>query len=154
MATHQYSCVLDFGDTNDSVEKKKGKKNAAETEQEKLDGKIAKDTQKFFKTVIVGTVVVGTAKWQASLVGRNMGSSLVQEKIDAGLQIATTVGGFVAAAATGNYVAAAAIAVGTGLNMIKQVEQYNYNARWENINLSLSRERLGSSAAINRSRNV
>ena len=154
MSAHTYSLIIDFGDTNDEVNKKKPKKTEEEKAQEKLDGQIAKDTQKFFKTVVVGTVLVGTAKWQASLVGRNMGSSLVQDKINAGLQIATTVGAFTAAVATQNYVAAAAIAVGTGMNMIKQTEQYNYEAKWENIGNALSRERLGSSAAINRSRNV
>ena len=83
-----------------------------------------------------------------------MGSSLVQEKIDAAMSIATQGIGIATAFVAGGPVAGIAATAMAGMNLIKQVEQYNYNARWENIGLNLSRERLGSSAAVNRSRNV
>lgn len=108
----------------------------------------------FFKKTVVMGVGVQAVQWQISLIGRNQGSSLMQEKINAGMQIGAMAAGVGAAAITGGPVGAAAAVSAIGLKLIKDQEQYAYNARWENINLALSRERLGTSAAMNRSRNV
>lgn len=154
MAEHKYSCVLDFGETNDTKRKKKTEEEKAEEEAAKIQSELTKNTKAFFKKVVVGTVVAQTVQWQVSLVGRNMGSTLMQEKINAGMQVAATAIGIGTMVATGNYVAAAVATAGIAIGIGKQLEQYNYTAQWENIGLSLSRERLGSSAAVNRSRNV
>ena len=155
MAEHRYSCVLDFGETNDTTpQRKKRAAEREEEEQQKFSQSLSQETKAFFKTVAIGTVVAQTAQWQVSLVGRNQGSSLVQEKINAGLQIAGTIGAIGIAFAKGGIIGGTAAVAGLGIKFVKDIEQYDYNARWENIGLSLARERLGSSAAVNRSRNV
>ena len=152
MAEHRYSCVLDFGETNDTP--KKTEEEKAAEEEAKFEQDLSKQTKALFKRVVIGTAIAETIQWQVSLIGRNQGSSLMQEKINAGLQIAGTVGAIGIAFAKGGVVAGTAALAGVAIKLGKDIEQYNYNARWENIGLSLSRERLGSSAAVNRSRNV
>ena len=95
--------------------------------------------------------------WQISLVGRNMGNSLVQKKIDLSMQIAnqtlSTVGMLVGGIATLNPVmifGAISGAISTAIDYAKEAEQINYEKRWESISLGLARERAG--ASLNRSR--
>lgn len=95
--------------------------------------------------------------WQISLVGRNMGNSLVQKKIDLSMQIAnqtlSTVGMLVGGIATLNPVmifGAITGAISTAIDYAKEAEQISYEKRWESISLGLARER--ASASLNRSR--
>lgn len=95
--------------------------------------------------------------WQISLVGRNMGNSLVQKKIDLSMQIAnqtlSTVGMLVGGIATLNPVmifGAISGAISTVIDYAKEAEQISYEKRWESISLGLARERAG--ASLNRSR--
>lgn len=95
--------------------------------------------------------------WQISLVGRNMGNSLVQKKIDLSMQIAnqtlSTVGMLVGGIDTLNPVmifGAITSAVSTVIDYAKEAEQISYEKRWESISLGLARERAG--ASLNRSR--
>lgn len=95
--------------------------------------------------------------WQISLVGRNMGNSLVQKKIDLSMQIAnqtlSTVGMLVGGIATLNPVmifGAISGAISTAIDYTKEAEQISYEKRWESISLGLARERAG--ASLNRSR--
>ena len=95
--------------------------------------------------------------WQISLVGRNMGNSLVQKKIDLSMQIAnqtlSTVGMLVGGIATLNPVmifGAISGAISTAIDYAKEAEQISYEKRWESISLGLARERAG--ASLNRSR--
>lgn len=95
--------------------------------------------------------------WQISLVGRNMGNSLVQKKIDLSMQIAnqtlSTVGMLVGRIATLNPVmifGAILGAISTAIDYAKEAEQISYEKRWESISLGLARERAG--ASLNRSR--
>lgn len=95
--------------------------------------------------------------WQISLVGRNTGNALVQQKIDAGMQIAGQaigIGGtFIAGLITGNpllLVGAIAGAAKIGIGYAREQEQLNYERRWENIGIALATERAG--ASLNRSR--
>lgn len=95
--------------------------------------------------------------WQISLVGRNMGNSLVQKKIDLSMQIAnqtlSTVGMLVGGIATLNPVmifGAISGAISTAIDYAKEAEQISYEKRWESISLGLARER--ASASLNRSR--
>lgn len=95
--------------------------------------------------------------WQISLVGRNMGNSLVQKKIDLSMQIAnqtlSTVGMLVGGIATLNpvmIVGAISGAISTVIDYAKEAEQISYEKRWESISLGLARERAG--ASLNRSR--
>lgn len=115
---------------------------------------IARQTQSFFtKTLAVG-VGAEIAQWRVSLVGRNTGSALAQEKINATMQIGATLIGVGAAFVKGGPVAGIAASLMVGTKLIKDEEQYRYEAQWEGINRSIANERLGTSAAINRSRNV
>lgn len=95
--------------------------------------------------------------WQISLVGRNMGNSLVQKKIDLSMQIAnqtlSTVGMLVGGIATLNPVmifGAISGAISTAIDYAKEAEQISYEKRWESVSLGLVRERAG--ASLNRSR--
>lgn len=95
--------------------------------------------------------------WQISLVGRNMGNSLVQKKIDLSMRIAnqtlSTVGMLVGGIATLNPVmifGAISGAISTAIDYAKEAEQISYEKRWESISLGLARERAG--ASLNRSR--
>lgn len=95
--------------------------------------------------------------WQISLVGRNMGNSLVQKKIDLSMQLAnqtlSTVGMLVGGIATLNPVmifGAISGAISTAIDYAKEAEQISYEKRWESISLGLARERAG--ASLNRSR--
>ena len=95
--------------------------------------------------------------WQISLVGRNMGNSLVQKKIDLSMQIAnqtlSTVGMLVGGIATLNPVmifGAISGAISTAIDYAKEAEQISYEKRLESISLGLARERAG--ASLNRSR--
>ena len=122
--------------------------------ENKTDNITMQDARSFFKKVGVGTVAADAFRWQASLVGRNTGSSLMQEKVNSMMSIAGASIGIATAFAAGGVVGGIAATAMVSMKLIKDVEQYNYETRWENIGLSLSRERLGSSAAVNRSRNV
>lgn len=105
------------------------------------------------------SVATDLIQWQVSLVGRNMGSSLTQQKIDTGMKIAQqtlTAGGLlIGGLATGNpllLLGAAVSAINTGIGYAKEYEQFNYDRAWENKALIYARERAG--ASYNRSRLV
>ena len=151
---HVYEIYIHTG--GNSLKGSENKKSADPTAQEVTteDNTATNQIWSFFKKTIVMGVAAQTVKWQVSLVGRNHGSALMQEKINAGLQIAGTIGAIGIAFAKGGIIGGTAAVAGLGIKFVKDIEQYDYNARWENIGLSLARERLGSSAAVNRSRNV
>lgn len=95
--------------------------------------------------------------WQIGLVGRNMGNSLVQEKINYGMSVATQVlssaGMFGLGLATGNpimMVAGVASGINSIINYAKENEQFNYDRGMENVSRQLLMERAGPS--FNRSR--
>lgn len=96
-------------------------------------------------------------QWQVGLVGRNMGNSLVQEKINYGMQLAgqigSSVGVFGLGAALGNplmMIAGVTSGINTLINYAQQREQFNYERTWESRELVYARERAGMS--YNRSR--
>lgn len=97
-------------------------------------------------------------QWQVGLVGRNMGNSLVQEKINYGMQLAgqigSSVGVFGLGAALGNplmMIAGVTSGINTLINYAQQREQFNYERNMENVSRALLMERAGPS--FNRSRN-
>ena len=111
----------------------------------------------FAPVAAAGSIGKNLFMWQASLVGRNTGSSLVQEKINFGMQIAgqtlTEGGMLMGGIATGNpllVLGGAVSAVNTVIGYAKEREQFNYDRRWESIGLTYARERAG--ASYNRSR--
>lgn len=112
------------------------------------------DAMKAVKAVGASALVAGAFKWQLSLVGRNQGNSLTQEKINGAMSIAGQIGGIATGFAVGGPLGGVLAIAGVGLSYVKDIEQYNYEAKWEKVGLSLSRERAGSSSAFNRSRNV
>ena len=112
------------------------------------------DAMKVVKAVGASALVAGAFKWQLSLVGRNQGNALTQEKINSAMTLAGQVGGIAAGFAAGGPLGGVLAIAGVGLSYVKDIEQYSYEAKWENIGLSLSRERAGTSSAVNRSRNV
>ena len=96
-------------------------------------------------------------QWQVGLVGRNTGNSLVQEKINYGMQLAgqigSSVGGVGLGAALGNplmMIAGVTSGINTLINYAQQREQFNYERTWESRELVYARERAGMS--YNRSR--
>lgn len=96
-------------------------------------------------------------QWQIGLVGRNTGNSLVQEKINYGMQLAgqigSSVGVFGLGAALGNplmMIAGVTSGINTLINYAQQREQFNYERTWESRELVYARERAGMS--YNRSR--
>lgn len=96
-------------------------------------------------------------QWQVGLVGRNTGNSLVQEKINYGMQLAgqigSSVGVFGLGAALGNplmMIAGVTSGINTLINYAQQREQFNYERTWESRELVYARERAGMS--YNRSR--
>lgn len=113
---------------------------------------------KGFAPVAAAASITGSIfSWQISLVGRNTGNSLLQEKINNGMKIAGQVAGVLGGLAVGIGTANPALiigslagAVGIGIGYAKEAEQLNYERRWENIGIALSTERAG--ASLNRSR--
>lgn len=108
---------------------------------------------------VAAAVAVGKqiATWQVSVANRNSGNSLMQRKVDIGMQLATQVltsGGMVLGGLiTGNPLlvfGGVTSAIMTGLNYSKEQEQVNYERRWEDMALVYARERAGIS--YNRSR--
>lgn len=90
-------------------------------------------------------------------MGRNTGNSLVQEKINYGMQLAgqigSSVGMFGLGAALGNplmMIAGVTSGINTLINYAQQREQFNYERTWESRELVYARERAGMS--YNRSR--
>lgn len=111
----------------------------------------------FAPVAAVASVGKQIAMWQVSVANRNSGNSLMQRKIDVGMQLATqtlAAGGMILGGLiTGNpllVLGGVTSAVTTGLNYAKEQEQVNYERSWENMSLVYARERAGMS--YNRSR--
>lgn len=106
---------------------------------------------KAFAKAIPGASLVKSAfDWQMSLVERYTGSQQAQAQANAGMKIASQVGGVIGAFATGG-VLGGLLAIGAvGLGYAKEVDANNYARKWEDIGIQLSSERAGPS--LNRSR--
>lgn len=148
---NEYKITIDFSAKTPQTPGGEEQPNNPTTPKSQDDGF---NPSKLIKTLGSSALVAGTFKWQLSLVGRNQGASIVQDKINSAMSIAGMLGGIGAGFASGGPVGGMLAIAGVGLSIAKDVEQYNYNARWENIGLSLAKERAGSSSAVNRSRNV
>lgn len=116
-----------------------------------------KAIQGFAPVAAAGSVAKNLITWQVGLVGRNMGNSLVQQKINFGMQVAsqvaTTGGLFIGGLMTGNplmLLGAATSAINTVIGYAKQAEQFTYDRGMENVSRALLMERAGPS--FNRSR--
>lgn len=147
----EYRIVVDFNTKDTKPDKK------VDTGEETAETKVAEDgfnTKSLVKKIGASALVAGAFQWQVSLVGRNQGNSLTQEKINGAMSLAGMIGGVAMGFKAGGVLGGALAIAGVGLSLAKNVEQYNYDARWQNIGLSLSRERAGTSSAVNRSRNV
>lgn len=110
------------------------------------------DLKAFSKAIPGASLVKQTFEWQISLVGRYTGSQSAQDKANASMSIAMQVGGIIAGFAAGGILGGALAIGAVGLSYIKQIDQSNYERKWENIGLTLARERAGPS--FNRSREV
>lgn len=115
-------------------------------------------TIKGFAPIAAATSVAKNIfQWQIGLVGRNTGNSLVQEKINYGMQIAgqigSSVGMFGLGAALGNplmMIAGVTSGINSLISYVQEREQFNYDRTWESRELVYARERAGMS--YNRSR--
>lgn len=148
----EYKIVVDFNSPNKP--KKDDKVDTGERTKENTQVDDGFDTKSLVKKIGASALVAGTFKWGVSLVGRNQGNSLTQEKINGAMSLAGMVGGVALGFKAGGVLGGALAIAGVGLSLAKDIEQYNYDARWQNIGLSLARERAGTSSAVNRSRNV
>lgn len=148
----EYKIVVDFNSPN--TPKKDDKVDTGESTKENTQVDDGFDTKSLVKKIGASALVAGTFKWGVSLVGRNQGNSLTQEKINGAMSLAGMVGGVALGFKAGGVLGGALAIAGVGLSLAKDIEQYNYDARWQNVGLSLARERAGTSSAVNRSRNV
>ena len=147
----EYKIVVDFN----TKAKESGKEiDTGESTKENKQVDDGFDTKSLVKKIGASALVAGAFKWQVSLVGRNQGNALVQEKINGAMSLAGMVGGIALGFKAGGVLGGALAIAGVGLSLAKDIEQYNYDARWQNVGLSLARERAGTSSAVNRSRNV
>lgn len=108
------------------------------------------DMKGFAKAIPGASIIKQTFDWQVSLVGRYTGSEAAQQRANAGMTIAGQVGGIVMGFAAGGAVGGLLAIAATGLSYLKEIDQSNYDRKWENIDLRLQRERGGVS--LNRSR--
>lgn len=148
----EYKIVVDFNSPNKP--KKDDKVDTGESTKDNTQVDDGFDTKSLVKKIGASALVAGTFKWGVSLVGRNQGNALVQEKINGAMSLAGMVGGVALGFKAGGVLGGALAIAGVGLSLAKDMEQYNYDARWQNVGLSLARERAGTSSAVNRSRNV
>lgn len=148
----EYKIVIDFN--TPKTPKKDDKVDTGESTKENKQVDDGFDTKSLVKKIGASALVAGTFKWQVSLIGRNQGNALVQEKINGAMSLAGMVGGVALGFKAGGVIGGALAIAGVGLSLAKDIEQYNYDARWQNVGLSLARERAGTSSAVNRSRNV
>ena len=148
----EYKIVIDFN--TPKTPKKDDKVDTGESTKDNKQVDDGFDTKSLVKKIGASALVAGTFKWGVSLVGRNQGNSLAQEKINGAMSLAGMVGGVALGFKAGGVLGGALAIAGVGLSLAKDMEQYNYDARWQNIGLSLARERAGTSSAVNRSRNV
>ena len=148
----EYKIVIDFN--TPKTPKKDDKVDTGESTKDNKQVDDGFDTKSLVKKIGASALVAGTFKWGVSLVGRNQGNSLTQEKINGAMSLAGMVGGVALGFKAGGVLGGALAIAGVGLSLAKDIEQYNYDLRWQNIGLSLARERAGTSSAVNRSRNV
>lgn len=148
----EYKIVIDFN--TPKTPKKDDKVDTGESTKDNKQVDDGFDTKSLVKKIGASALVAGTFKWGVSLVGRNQGNSLTQEKINGAMSLAGMVGGVALGFKAGGVLGGALAIAGVGLSLAKDIEQYNYDARWQNVGLSLARERAGTSSAVNRSRNV
>lgn len=87
--------------------------------------------------------------WVLDIVGRNSGSTDLQQRIQAVESVSTQLIA-IGAATLINPLVGATVAAGTVLSYAKQAEQYQFEKRWENYALGEARLRAG--AGYNRSR--
>ena len=148
----EYKIVIDFN--TPKTPKKDDKVDTGESTKDNKQVDDGFDTKSLVKKIGASALVAGTFKWGVSLVGRNQGNSLTQEKINGAMSLAGMVGGVALGFKAGGVLGGALAIAGVGLSLAKDIEQYNYDLRWQNVGLSLARERAGTSSAVNRSRNV
>jgi len=108
-------------------------------------------TLKTMAKVWAGTALVRQVfTWQLSLVGRNTGSTDLQQKINSALSIGGQALGIASAFAVGGPAAGAMATAAVGLSYLQQAEQYGWDKKWEGYALQEAYRRAGPS--FNRSR--
>lgn len=118
--------------------------------QDTESGATIKETAQQLSSVIgkVGTVLA-VANTTKNIVLRNMGNSDITERVNASIDVASSLAQSGIAFAINPLMGLASVSM-QALNYINQVDQYNYNKTWESIELQQKRTELGSS--FNRSR--
>lgn len=117
------------------------------------DPKAGKTPFSSISSLAVAGAALSTGKnlfqWQVNIIGRDSGSADTQQKIQSMMSVASQlviIGGAMAI----NPLAGGLAIAATGISYIKQIEQYNYEKKWENYALGEKRFRAGPS--FNRSR--
>ena len=86
----EYKIVVDFN----TKAKESGKEiDTGESTKDNVQVDDGFDTKSLVKKIGASALVAGTFKWQVSLIGRNQGNAIVQEKINGAMSLAGMVGG-------------------------------------------------------------
>lgn len=111
----------------------------------------AKNTKSIkLATAGVSGLALSAVKYHLGNVYTRQGDSHKQDKLNEAMGIGAKAAGVGIAFAAGGIVGGAIALAAWGLDIAKRVDEYNYNAKIEQINLGATRARAG--ASMNRSR--
>lgn len=125
-------------------------KESDPTDKDNSFGALLMGVKTFAKAIPGANLIKQSFDWGVSLIGRNTGSQIAQDKANAAMKIVAQVGGTAMAFAAGGPVGGFLAMAGMALSYVREAEQANYDKEMENIHRSLLRERAG--ASFNRSR--
>lgn len=125
-------------------------KGGGETENDFSFGALVKGVKAFAQAIPGASLIKQSFDWGVSIIGRETGSQVAQDKANAIMKLVGQAGSTAMAFAIGGPLGGTLALASTALQYAREGEQKAYNRSVENINLRLLRERGGPS--LNRSR--
>lgn len=141
----RYELVVSF----DEMRQEQERPRLAGEEQQAPQQKEAESTKRMAGGIGAVMLARNAIVWHMDIVGRNKGSTDIKQKIES----ISSLGGQLLSVGIAfgiSPVMGAVATAGVALNYLKQMEQYNYEQRWERYALGEARLRAG--ASYNRSR--
>lgn len=141
----RYELVVSF----DEMRQEQERPRLAGEEQQAPQQQEAESTKRMAGGIGAVMLARNAIVWHMDIVGRNKGSTDIKQKIES----ISSLGGQLLSVGIAfgiSPVMGAVATVGVALNYLKQMEQYNYEQRWERYALGEARLRAG--ASYNRSR--